>query len=436
MPDAPEDDRPASAPQPPRAGDSPPLRIDEEELARRLAFNHLGDEDAARLAGLRRLLAPHLDEVVTEFYAHLLRFSDLERLLREEPDRVARLQRLQRDYFASLLGDRIDADYVEARLRVGMAHQRIGLRPQWYIGGFGLLLRLGLRALDREIEDRERLVRDFESLLKTVFFDMSLAIDTYILGGFVDRETAGRLREATELAEAALRERQATERLKDDLTSMVVHDLKNPVNGIAMMVDLALRKSADLPEAHRGYLRHIEHTCREMSRLIQNLLEISRLEEGKMPVARERFAPAEVVREVMREFGPLARQSDRRIVDLLPADGLRVLADRALLKRVLVNLVANSLRHSGSRAVEIRGREAGAGGVRLEVADRGRGVRPEDAARIFEKFQSRPSASEAPGDTGLGLPFCKLAVEAMDGRIGLEGAPGDETVFWVLLPAA
>lgn len=434
MADAPERDRPAPA----RGGadDSPFLRLDDEERARRLAFNHLGDEDAARLAGLRPLLAPHLDEVIAEFYAHLLRFSDLERLLREEPDRVPRLQRLQRQYFDQMLGSPIDSDYVDARLRVGAAHQRIGLRPQWYIGAFGLVLRLALRALDEEIEDRGRLVRDFESLLKAVFFDMSLAIDTYIFGGFVDRETATRLREATELAEAALRERRATERLKDDLTSMVVHDLKNPVNGIAMMVELALRKGADLPEAHRGYLRHIERTCREMSRLIQNLLEISRLEEGKMPVVRERFAPEEVVREVLREFGPVAEQAGRRIVDLLPPEGLRVIADRALLKRVVVNLVANSLRHSGSREVEVRGRVAGEHAVRIEVADRGRGVRPEDATRIFEKFQSRPSASEAPGDTGLGLPFCKLAVEAMDGRIGLDGAPGDETVFWVLLPAA
>jgi len=418
------------------AGESTLLRIDADERARRLAFNQLGERDAERLAALRPILEPHLDEMIAEFYSHLLRFADLEHLLREEPDRVARLQGLQRDYFDRMLEGRIDAAYVEARLRVGLAHQRIGLRPQWYIGAFGLFLRLALRALDGEIADRERLLQGFESLSKAVFLDMSLAIDTYIFGGFVDRETAARLREATELAEAALRERKATERMKDELSSMVVHDLKNPVNGIAMMVELALRKGADLPEAHRGYLRHIDRTCREMSRLIQNLLEISRLEEGKMPVERERFALGDVVSEVLREFGPVAEQAGRRIVDGLPPGGLRVLADRALLKRVLVNLVANSLRHSGSREVEIRGRVEEAGAVRVEVADRGRGVRPEDAARIFEKFQSRPSASEAPGDTGLGLPFCKLAVEAMDGRIGLDGAPGDETVFWVLLPAA
>ena len=93
---------------------------------------------------------------------------------------------------------------------------------------------------------------------------------------------------------------------------MVVHDLKNPVNGIAMMVQLALRKGGDLPETQRGYLLQIERTCREMMRLIQNLLEISKIEEGKMPVAREPIVLAEVVDEVAREYAPVAEQAGRR----------------------------------------------------------------------------------------------------------------------------
>ena len=128
---------------------------------------------------------------------------------------------------------------------------------------------------------------------------MSLAMNTYIYGGFVEREVAAELERAAQVAEEALRARAEVEQLKDDLTSMVVHDLKNPVNGIAMMVQLALRKGADLPEAHRGYLLQIDRTCREMMRLIQNLLEISKIEEGKMPVAREPIVLAELVDEVV-----------------------------------------------------------------------------------------------------------------------------------------
>jgi signal transduction histidine kinase len=115
---------------------------------------------------------------------------------------------------------------------------------------------------------------------------MSLAMNTYIYGGFVEREVAAHLERAARAAEDALEAQAEVEQLKTDLTNMVVHDLKNPVNGIAMMVQLALRKGADLPEVHRTYLQQIERTCREMMRLIQNLLEISKIEEGKMPVAR------------------------------------------------------------------------------------------------------------------------------------------------------
>src|SRR5690606_10791293 len=126
---------------------------------------------------------------------------------------------------------------------------------------------------------------------------------------------------ATEMAQEALRTKEQTERLKDDLTSMVVHDLKNPVNGIAMTAQLALRKSADLPEAHVNYLRQIERTCREMMRLIQNLLEIAKIEEGKMPVAKEALPAAELIAEVQREYEPVAAQAGRELIVQVP-DGL------------------------------------------------------------------------------------------------------------------
>jgi len=262
-------------------------------------------------------------------------------------------------------------------------------------------------------------------------------MDTYIYGGFVGREAAAELERAARVADEALQARTEVERLKDDLTNMVVHDLKNPVNGIAMMIQLALRKGHDLPEPQRQYLHHIERTCREMMRLIQNLLEISKIEEGKMPVAREPIVLAEMVDEVAREYGPVAEQAGRRLriavgTDLPPASG-----DRALLKRVLVNLVVNALRHSGSSEVVIEGGSAPPD-VRLEVVDYGHGIAEDDRVRIFEKFRTvRRSPSDDPGgDTGLGLPFCKLAVERMGGRISLASSPGLNTVFTVTLPAA
>jgi signal transduction histidine kinase len=219
---------------------------------------------------------------------------------------------------------------------------------------------------------------------------------------------------------------------------MVVHDLKNPVNGILMMVQLALRKGTDLPETHRGHLRQIERTCREMMRLIQNLLEIGKMEEDKMPIHREPILLADLVDEVVREYAPVAEQSNRTLRMAIRRDLAPVTADRTLLKRILVNLVANALRHSGSPEVLVQAEAAPASPeVRLSVVDRGRGIPVEQQARIFEKFATvRRSPTGDPGaaDTGLGLPFCKLALERMGGRIELRSAPGTETVFTATLP--
>jgi signal transduction histidine kinase len=413
------------------------LGLSEGRLADRLAFFQITPRDEARLAEVGDACASGLDQIVADFYAHLLRFPPLEELLRAEAGRVAKLQGLQREYFRELTARRIDAAYVESRLRVGNAHQRIGLHPEWYIGAFSLFLRLYLRELVERRGAGADLLPDVEALIKAVFFDMSLAIDTYIHGGFIDRGHAAQLRHATEIAEEALRVKQETERLKDDLTSMVVHDLKNPVNGIAMMVQLALRKSDTLTPAHVGYLRQIRHTCGEMMRLIQNLLEITKIEEGKLSVERERIALAEIAEEVAREHSLAAEQGGRSLRIDVSEEVPHLVADRGLTKRVLVNLVANALRHSGSAEIRIEAfYEPGAEYVTLRVIDHGTGFRPEDLPHVFEKFRSvqRSPTSEPVSDTGLGLPFCRLAVELMGGSIEVESTPGEQTTFSIALP--
>ena len=412
------------------------IGLTEAHREEQLSFFDLGPGDARELRAYRPLAEKTVDRIVTEFYDHLLRFPELEELLRSEPGRIAKLQGLQREYFLGLSEGRFDAEYFESRLRVGDAHQRIGLRPVWYIGAFGLYLRLALRVLVEETGDGARILPAIEALVKLIFLDMSLAMNTYIYGGFVDRQVATELSRAARVAEEALAARAEVERLKDDFTNMVVHDLKNPVNGIAMMVQLALRKGAEVSESHRSYLLQIDRTCREMMRLIQNLLEISKIEEGKMPVAREPIVLAEVVDEVAREYGPVAAQAGRRLTIAVGSDLPAAVGDRGLLRRVVVNLVVNALRHSGSTEVRIEGRAAD-GRVAFSVIDFGYGIAEEDRVRVFEKFRSiRRSPSDDPsGDTGLGLPFCRLAVERMGGRITLSSTVGVSTVFTVELPA-
>ena len=410
--------------------------LDAEQQAERLAYFDIGPADRQMLRDLAPLAQRTVDDVVSGFYQHLLRFPELAGLLRAEPGRLERLKEMQRAYFLDLTEGRFDDQYFETRLRVGDAHQRVGLRPPWYLGAFAVYLRLAMRALVTEMGEGERLLPAVEALVKVVFLDMSVAVNTYIYGGVVQREIASELERAAEVAELALRAHAEVERAKDDLSRMVVHDLKNPVSGIAMLTQLALRKGQDLPEGHRGYLRQIDRTCHEMMRLIQNLLEIGKLEEGKMPVVHEPVSLADLADEVVNEYAAVAEQGQRAVRTDVRRDLPPAIADRWLLRRVLTNLVVNAIRHSGSSEVTVNATVGPAPGeVTLRVTDSGHGIAPEEQMQIFEKFRiGRRSAVDDPAtDTGLGLPFCKLAVDRMGGRIAVTSRVG-ETVFAVILP--
>jgi signal transduction histidine kinase len=155
-----------------------------------------------------------------------------------------------------------------------------------------------------------------------------------------------------------------------------------------------------------------------------------------MPVAREPIVLAEVADEVEREYAPVAELAGRRLTVAVDTALPPAVGDRVLLKRVLVNLVVNALRHSGSDEVII-GADAALPEVRLSVVDHGQGIAEAEQGRIFEKFRSvrRSASSDPAGDTGLGLAFCKLAVERMGGRITLASVRDVRTTFTVALPA-
>jgi signal transduction histidine kinase len=253
------------------------------------------------------------------------------------------------------------------------------------------------------------------------------------------QEANRQLRQANEEITRLYEKTKQLDRLKDDLASMVVHDLKNPVNGIAMTVQAMLRRTGEVSERQRKGLTTIERTCQEMLRLTQNLLEIAKMEAGRMRVERAMVDLAEVIEQVAREYGPLADEVGKRLVVSVGHDAPRAVGDAGLVKRVLVNLVVNALRHSGAREVRVEVVPVAAErAVTIRVTDNGQGIPPEDMDRIFEKFASvrRNPSGEPSADTGLGLPFCKLAVERMGGTISLTSAPGTETVFAVTLPVS
>lgn len=156
------------------------LKIDQEELKRRRAFFEIGDEDLAALSALKPIAERHSDWIVEKLYELFLAHEGSRAFLRD-PLVVARLKKLQREYFLGLFSGVCDLAYVEDRLRVGATHERIGLEPKWYCGAYSRYLRLIHQAVSNELKDAARVLQAMNSIQKIVAFDMALAIDTYIL---------------------------------------------------------------------------------------------------------------------------------------------------------------------------------------------------------------------------------------------------------------
>jgi rsbT co-antagonist protein RsbR len=154
------------------------LRLDERELASRRAYFEITDEDLARLASLRGFAERHGDAIVEGLYEQILGHAESRSFFPDEAT-VIRVKKLQRQYFVGLFAGTLDLAYVEDRLRVGAAHERIGMAPKWYLGSYGRYIRLLADRLFDDLPPAEA-KEAWKSLAKLITFDMALAIDTYI----------------------------------------------------------------------------------------------------------------------------------------------------------------------------------------------------------------------------------------------------------------
>jgi rsbT co-antagonist protein RsbR len=154
------------------------LRLDDREIDSRRAFFEITNDDLARLAALRNHAEKHSREVIDALYELILGHPETRTFFPDEAT-VARVKRLQREYFLGLFAGACDRRYVEDRLRVGAAHERIGLPPKWYIGAYSRYVRLTFEKLLADLPP-ETARQAYHSLTKIVAFDTALAIDTYI----------------------------------------------------------------------------------------------------------------------------------------------------------------------------------------------------------------------------------------------------------------
>jgi signal transduction histidine kinase len=220
---------------------------------------------------------------------------------------------------------------------------------------------------------------------------------------------------------------QEVQDLRASFTSMLVHDLRSPLTVITAYLDMLHQPAVGpLSEAQQRYLGKMEQAVSQMLRLIGEILDLSKLEAGKLSVSPEPMDLAGTVTEAAERFKPGA--SHRRVTLE------RVSADPSRLDQVLMNLLSNALKFTpegGTIRVEVA--ETG-DEVEVAVHDSGPGIPPEEQALLFEKFSQTSSGKSVQGGSGLGLVICRHLVEAHGGRIWVESEPGRGTRFAFRLP--
>ncbi len=237
-----------------------------------------------------------------------------------------------------------------------------------------------------------------------------------------------RLAEEAEQAQV----RAETERLRNSLLSSVSHDLRTPLASITGAASTLLDNEAHLDAGtRRDLLESLHEEADRLNRLVQNLLEMTRLESGALQLHTEWHPVEEVVGAALGRFGKAL--AGRALTTRVPSDLPLVPMDDVLIEQVLINLLDNALKYTPPGSpIEVTAADTG-GAVLIEVADRGPGLRPGEERRIFEKFH-RSEATPTVRGAGLGLAICEGIVTAHGGRIWAENRPGGGITVRFTLP--
>ncbi|MEI7437103.1 MAG: response regulator [bacterium] len=223
--------------------------------------------------------------------------------------------------------------------------------------------------------------------------------------------------------------------LRDNLTQMIVHDIRSPLMVLSGVLDRLALETDNLSQIQRRDIAHGQSSCRELSEMVNSMLDVSRLEAGKMPISRMACDIREIARLAAESLVAMARE--KTVALSVTGDPVSADVDKDIIRRVFINLIVNAINFSSPGGPIIIGVSSAGTAVRVTVTDQGSGIPPEYHQRIFEKFGRVASCEENQSySTGLGLTFCKLAVEAHGGQISVVSEPGKGAVFTFDLPVS
>jgi PAS domain S-box-containing protein len=222
--------------------------------------------------------------------------------------------------------------------------------------------------------------------------------------------------------------------VRDDVLGVVAHDLRNPLGTILMQAALLRRRESELGPSTRKPSEAIERAAKRMNDLIQDLLDVTRMEAGRLSIEPSRMPVRQLVSDALESQGPLASSCSIELRQQVEGDLPEVWADRDRLLQTFENLIGNALKFTDRAGRITVGASPRDGQVLFWVSDTGVGIDPEDVPHLFDRFWQAPGTRRQ--GAGLGLPIVKGIVEAHGGRIWIESKPGRGTTVFFTIPAA
>lgn len=265
--------------------------------------------------------------------------------------------------------------------------------------------------------------------------DLAILVLVSIFSVLVVNSVMGEVKQKEKLEELTQKLKDLDQQ-KNEFISMAAHELRAPMTAIKGYISMILEgDTGDIPEKARGFLADATSINDRMVRLVNNMLNVSRIEEGRMSFQFDTDELSRVVRTVYSQFLPEAQRKNLEYkLDISKEIKDRVHADIDKLHEIAGNLISNAIKYTETGSVVVKLVQKDAGTIRFEVVDTGPGISSEEQGKLFQKFYRVESNVGKTTGTGLGLYISRLMIEKFNGKIGLDSEPGRGSTFWFELP--
>lgn len=328
-----------------------------------------------------------------------------------------------------------------------------GITHLYYIGDYSTLLLLGFTAyaiIKHELFDIRIVVTEVLTVMIWTILLAKLFISQSITETIIDSITLilviifGILLVRSVIREIKQREKlqvlnkrlKDLDKQKDEFVSMAAHELRAPMTAVKGYLAMIMEgDTGDIPGKARGYLADANAINERLIRLVNNMLNVSRIEEGRQVYQLEPESLSQYVRTVYNQFTPEAKRKGLKYnLEIAPEVRDKVYVDGDRIQEVIANLISNAIKYTDQGSVTVKLVQPTAGSVKLEIKDTGPGISSDEQKKLFRKFYRVETNVGKTTGTGLGLYISKLLVGKFGGKIGLESEPGKGSNFWFELP--